>query len=109
LLLNANPKPLPEKSIPAIAGYCFSPLFGLFSALRDFTALHSRSLKARGSKGDSGNFLYKTRVAERLEFKSPLSARILYPPHLHEDASCEINGLLSGLVFSFGCARSPIL
>jgi hypothetical protein len=63
-------------TLRAIAGYCFSPLFGLRSTSRDFAALQAASLKARGSKGDRGKFPCKTRVSGRLGFKSPpLSAR----------------------------------
>jgi hypothetical protein len=38
----------------------------------------------------------------------PLSARFLYPPHLHKDPSCQKCGLMSGLIISLGCVRSPI-
>jgi hypothetical protein len=39
------------------------------------------------------------RFPERLGFKSPLSARIPYPPHLYKDASSKTGGLLSGLIW----------
>jgi hypothetical protein len=66
-------------TLRATAGYCFSPLFGLLSASRDFAALHTSSLKARGTKGDSGNFPRKTRLPRNLGFKSPLFCNFLFP------------------------------
>jgi hypothetical protein len=62
----------------ATAGYCFSPLFGLLRTSPGFTALHPRNLKTRDSKGDSGNFPCKTRLPERLGFKSPLFTKFIY-------------------------------
>ena len=55
----------------ATTGYRFSPLFGLLRASRNFATLHARSLKARGSKCDSGNFPWKTKFSRSLGFKSP--------------------------------------
>jgi hypothetical protein len=61
-------------TLRATEGYCFSPLFGLLRTSPGFAALQAGSLKDCGSKGDSGKFPCKTRVPERLGFKSPLSA-----------------------------------
>jgi hypothetical protein len=43
-----------------------------------------------------------------VEWNPPLSARFLYPPHLHKDASFKKRGLLSGLIISFWCVRNRI-
>jgi len=55
----------------ATTGYRFSPLFGFLRASREFATLHARSLKARGSKCDSGNFPWKTKFSRSLGLKSP--------------------------------------
>jgi hypothetical protein len=59
----------------ATAGYCFSPLFGLFRTSQDFAALYAGQVKGRESKGDGGNSPCKTRFPKSPGFKSPLSAR----------------------------------
>ena len=66
-------------ALRALAGYCFSPLFGLRRALPDFAGLHVSRLKASVGKVDRGDFPCKTRFPRSLRFNSPLSTRNFLP------------------------------
>ena len=61
------------------SGYRGLLFLATFWASKRFAELHVDILKARDSKGDSGNFPCKTRPSKSLGFKSLLSAIVEFP------------------------------